>query len=379
MTVIDEKVLKENIEKGIEKIATEVVPAIVDDKIKEVKEDVKEVKENMKEVVKTIHIKEKSDTTKQIEKTANLFKALARWDLAEVKTLSEGTDADGGFLVPEEFEKTLFTAIGKYGVARRLARKYPMKTDVKNITATDSTVEAYIVGEGQAITSSNPTFRQIRLEARKIAALIPATNELIDDSMTTDEVFNIVLDLVAKKFAEIEDQQVLAGDGSGLNFTGVLNAWSVYSLPSGKTSINDVTADDVIAMVYGLKDKYVRGKNPKWFINKTVLGVLRKLTDKNGVKLLVDDYTGGNPTLLGYEVITTDVLPGTADDGADKKFFAFGDLDFYALGVRKGITSEIGYRSGDFEKDIKSLKVIERVWGAILDSNAFVVLKTAAS
>ena len=67
--------------------------------------------------------------------------------MAEVKALSEGVDADGGYLVPEEFERTLFQVMEKYGVARRYCRKYTMGTDTRNITAVENTVVGYIVGE----------------------------------------------------------------------------------------------------------------------------------------------------------------------------------------------------------------------------------------
>ncbi len=378
MTVIDEKVLKESIEKGLSKIATDVVPTIVDEKLEDVKKDVKEVKDSMTEMVKSLKSQSKEDKTEAIEKTAKIFKALAKQDLSEVKALSEWTDADGGFLVPEEFEKNLFLEIQKYGIARKYCRKYPMRTDVKNITGVDNTVLAYIVDEGAETTGSQPTFRRIKLEAVKIASLISATSEIIDDNMSAQEVFNLVLNLVANKFAEIEDTQVLTWDGTGSNFAGVLNIWQVYSLASGKTSIKDVSADDIINMVYGLKDAYTRWKNPRWYVNKTILWFLRTLTDKNNVKLLVED-NNWNATMLGYEVITTDVLPGVADDAADKKFFFFGDLDFYALWIRKWVSSETGYTTWWFEKDIKSLKVIERIGGASLTAQAFVVLKTAAA
>lgn len=378
MTVIDEKVLKESIEKGLSKIATDVVPTIVDEKMEDIKKDVKEVKESMTEMVKGFKIWKKEDKTEVIEKTAKIFKALAKQDMAEVKTLSEWTDADGGFLVPEEFEKSLFLEIQKYWIARKYCRKYPMRTDIKNITGVDNTVVAYIVDEWTETTGSQPTFRRIKLEAVKIASLIAATSEIIDDNMSAQEVFNLVLNLVANKFAELEDTQVLTWDGTGSNFGGVLNIGQVYSLDSGKTSIKDVTADDIINMVYGLKDTYTRWKNPRFYVNKNILWFLRTLTDKNNVKLLVED-NNWNATMLGYEVITTDVLPWIADDAADKKFFFFGDLDFYALWVRKWVSSETGYTAWWFEKDVKSLKVIERIGGAALTAQAFVVLKTAAS
>src|SRR5699024_6517081 len=70
-----------------------------------------------------------SDTAEALkegkEKSAEYIKAVFNRDSAQVKALSEGTAADGGYLVPETFSSEIIRIAPNYGVVRRLARNYP--------------------------------------------------------------------------------------------------------------------------------------------------------------------------------------------------------------------------------------------------------------
>jgi hypothetical protein len=46
--------------------------------------------------------------------------------------------------------------------------------------------------------------------------------------------------------------------------------------------------------------------------------------------------------------------------------------------MKRGMTVEMGYRTGDWEKDIKSLKAYQRFTGLSLSDAAFGIIKTAA-
>ena len=84
-------------------------------------------------------------------------------------------------------------------------------------------------------------------------------------------------------------------------------------------------------------------------------------------------------TLFGYPVELTEVMPDDTDDAVSTEFLSFGAFAFFAFGDRKQISTEVGYASGDFEKQIKSQLISERVAGVNLIPAAFAVLKTAAA
>lgn len=377
---MNEQMLKEAITSGLQNISSDVLPDLVKSQVEEsvsqLNEDVKTIKNEMLEFVKELKTENMDPKKELFEKTAKFFKNVVVGNKA---AMTEWVDVDGGYLVPEEFEKSLFYALWKYSLARKYCQKFSMGTDTKYITAVNNIAEAYIVGENTAITNSKLSYWRVKLEARKFASIVPSTNELIDDNMSNEEIFDIVLKFVVAKFGKLEDAQVLTGTGTGLNFNGVLNVWNVSTLKAGKTKFEDVTAEDVIDLVFWLSDKYSKNHNPIFIMNKTILGVLRKLKDPDGQRILIDNVNGGY-SLLWYPVETTDILPGiTETTQKDKAFMIFGDLSFYALWIRKGVSSEIGYQSDDFENDRKSLKVVERIAGAPLTGEAFQVLKTAAA
>ena len=72
-------------------------------------------------------------------------------------------------------------------------------------------------------------------------------------------------------------------------------------------------------------------------------------------------------------------MPATADSGADTSFVLFGDLKYWAFGDRRTVTMEFGYTSGNWEKDIQSLKASERIAGAVMAPTAFAKLTTGSA
>jgi HK97 family phage major capsid protein len=73
-----------------------------------------------------------------------------------------------------------------------------------------NSIVVYWTNEGSAYTESKPTIGQCELVASKATALVSATNELIEDNMTDQEVWSLMAELIGEKMAEFEDSNVLA-------------------------------------------------------------------------------------------------------------------------------------------------------------------------
>lgn len=75
--------------------------------------------------------------------------------------------------------------------------------------------------------------------------------------------------------------------------------------------------------------------------------------------------TGGS--LHGIQVTISDVAPvqNAAADVAGTSPIILGDLRQYILARRQGLTLERGYRTGDWQADIQSLKSITRLGGKV--------------
>jgi HK97 family phage major capsid protein len=133
-------------------------------------------------------------------------------------------------------------------------------------------------------------------------------------------------------------------------------------------------------MVYAIEEKDITSESKlKFYGNRTILGMIKKLKDADGrpITEYVSTDNGQVATVLGYEFVTTPVMPSIAGSAANTKFLVFGDLSAFIIGDRQTITMDYGYRDGDWEADIQSLKVRERIDGELVFPSALSVLKTA--
>lgn len=141
--------------------------------------------------------------------------------LAEYKTLSpanEGTNSAGGYTVPIEFAADLSRNLGEYGYARRYARVVQMSRQKWELAGLLTKPSVSVVAEGAQITASKPTLDQLILTAKKIAAIYPITNELLEDANI--DTYAVILDIFTEQFQIAEDQSWL--QNSNTNWNGLL-------------------------------------------------------------------------------------------------------------------------------------------------------------
>ena len=243
--------------------------------------------------------------------------------------MEEGVDANGGYLVPEEFERQIITGLDEFNVMRNLCKVITTSAERKiPVAATHST--AAWTAENAAYTESNPTFNQKTIDAFKLTDLVKVSIELLEDSMFDLEEY------IAKEFARAfgiaEEQAFCVGTGSGQP-TGLFtaNGGTVGVTAAGTTAI---TADEIISLVYALKSPYRR--NAKFLMNDATVSAIRKLKDGNGNYLWQPALQAGQPDkLLGYELYTSPYVP-TLQAGAYT--VAFGDFSNYWIADRSGRT-----------------------------------------
>lgn len=88
--------------------------------------------------------------------------------------LQEGVDADGGYLVPEEYDRRLIDVLDGENIMRSLATKITTAGQHKiNIAATKPA--AAWIEEGGALSFGDATFDQIYLDAYKLHVAIKVT------------------------------------------------------------------------------------------------------------------------------------------------------------------------------------------------------------
>ena len=243
--------------------------------------------------------------------------------------LSEGVDANGGYLVPTEFEKFIVDTLKEENVMRRLCKVITTDNERKiPVAATHST--AAWTAENAAYTESNPTFAQKTIDAYKLTDLVKVSIELLDDSAFDLEEY--IAREFAYAFGTAEEQAFCVGTGTGQP-TGLFTA-NGGTVGVTAASATAVTTDEVISLIYTLKAPY--RKNAKFLMNDATVSTLRKLKDSNGQYLWQPAlHEGDHETLLGKKILTSPYMPEIA---AGAKVIMFGDLSYYWIGDRQGIT-----------------------------------------
>ena len=239
--------------------------------------------------------------------------------------LQEGNDQQGGYLVPVEYDNRLIDVLNEENIMRSLATKITTSGEHKiNIAATKPA--AAWIEEGGALTFGDATFDQIMMDAYKLHVAIKVTEELLYDAAFNLEGY--IIDQFGKALANAEEDAFLNGDGKG-------KPMGIFDTTNGgqyntTTSTANISADDIINLVYTLKRPY--RKSATFITNDKTLASLRKLKDNNGAYLWQPALTAGEPDrLFGYAIHTSQFAPEAA---AGKPAMAFGDFSYYNIGDR---------------------------------------------
>lgn len=277
--------------------------------------------------------------------------------------LQEGVDADGGYLVPEEYDRRLIDVLEEENIMRSLGTKITTSGQHKiNIAATKPA--ASWIEEGGALTFGDATFAQIFLDAYKLHVAIKVTEELLYDNAFNLE--NYIITQFGRALANAEEDAFLNGDGTG-------KPLGLFAETGGGTVADMLTAavksDDLISLVYALKRPYRR--KASFILNDQTLASLRKLKDNNGAYIWQPSYQAGEPDrLLGYTVHTSAYAPAGA--------IAFGDYSYYNIGDR-GTRSFAELKELFAGNGMVGFVAKERVDGKLVLPEAVQILKLATA
>lgn len=287
-----------------------------------------------------------------------------------LNALQVGTDSEGGYLVPDEFERTLVEALQEENIFRTMAKIIQTASGDRKIPVVASKGTASWVDEEGAIPESDDAFGQVSIGAYKLATMIKVSEELLNDS-----VFNLE-SYIAREFARRigakEEESFFIGDGTGKP-TGIFNSTGGAELGVTAASATAITVDEIMDLFYSLKSPY--RKNAVFVMNDSTVKAIRKLKDGNGQYLWQPSITAGQPdTILNRPVKTSAYVPTIA---AGAKTIAFGDFSYYWVADRQGRSfqrlNELYAATGQV-----GFKATQRVDGKLILSEAIKVLKMKA-
>lgn len=245
--------------------------------------------------------------------------------------LQEGVDTEGGYLVPDEFEKTLVTSLRQKNVIRDHAHVFTTNSGSHKIPIVTTRGTASWVDEEGAIPEGDDVFGQQQIGAHKVGTLIKVSEELLNDSAFDLESYFATE--FTRRIGDKEEEAFLTGDGQGKPL-GILAETGGAEIGVTTASATAITADEIINLFYSLEAPY--RKNAIWILNDSTIAAVRKLKDTTGQYLWQPAlHEGGHETLLGKKIYTSPFVPELA---AGAKTVAFGDFSFYWIGDRQGVT-----------------------------------------
>ena len=302
--------------------------------------------------------------------------------LAIQNSMSVGTNSDGGYLAPVEWDRQVRQKLRETSPMRQIAQVQPTSNGAYSTIWNNDTWGSGWVGEtaGRPQTST-ASLSQLVFEAGEIYAMPAATQRLLDDSAINVDTW--LADSVEAEFARQEDIAFISGNGTnkprGL-LTYVTGGASDGVHPGGNLdtfntgSATDIpNGDTLIDFKYQLAAPY--RQNARFLMNSQTAARIAKLKDGDGNYLWREGLIADEPaSLLGRPVTIDEAMP---DIGGDAYPIAFGDFQAgYLINDRIGMRV---LRDPFTSKPFVLFYCTKRVGGGVLDPNAIKLLKVAVN
>ncbi len=173
-----------------------------------------------------------------------------------MNALQIGTDSEGGYLVPDEYERTLVGALEEENIFRALAHVIQTSSGDRKIPVVASKGSAAWVDEEGAIPESDDAFAQVSIGAYKLGTMIKVSDELLNDSVFNLEAY--ISKEFARRIGAKEEEAFFTGDGSGKP-TGILSATGGAEIGVTTASATAFTADEIFDLFYARSKRPIAG------------------------------------------------------------------------------------------------------------------------
>jgi len=256
-----------------------------------------------------------------------------------LKALNENTNTQGGFLVPEIWAAKIYDIILAKSTAIGLCEQITMTSDTLFFPKVTAATTAYFVDEAGTITAAQPTFGQLTLHPKKVAALTVLSAEVMEDS--NPSIMDTVVRRLAEDIALKVDYEIYNGTTSSGGFNGMRDTTADTAILTVAVG-GEITADKISDAIEKMQSQNIEPTD--LIIHPKLLNKLRKLkTGTNNYEPLLNMVTFGAAPLAngvvgkiwGINVILTTQLPtdltgGTATTASEALLVARGKCGIFA-------------------------------------------------
>lgn len=281
------------------------------------------------------------------------------------KSLQAGDFTAGGFMIPPEFVPEIIELLRSRTVVRAAgARTLPMNNGSLTLRRQTGPATASYVGESRNIDATEPTGGQIVMTAKKLAAVVPISNDLLafTSGPSADE---FVRDDLVMVMSIREDQAFLRDDGLQDKPKG-LRYWAANVTGSNGTSSTNIE-DDFKDLINDLEGNDVRLLRPVWIMHPRSKNHLVNLRDGNG-NLIFPELRTATPTLYGWPLFVTTSVPTNLGGGTETEVYFVDMMDAIigeATGLEIAVDMSASYIDGSslvsaFTRDETLIRAIAR-------------------
>ena len=277
------------------------------------------------------------------------------------------TGEDGGYVVPEEYQRTIIKKLHEINQTRDISKVIPTAS-TRNIPVEGDAPEFAWIDEGGTYSETQSSFDKKVLGAWKLGGIIKVSEELLQDSKTDLEDY--LAGQIALGINKGEAPAFAIGDG---NKKPVGYATGIGGVTLA--SKDGITGDELIDIFYSLKAGY--RARATWRLHDSTMKVIRKLKDGNGNYIYAPALVmGERDMILGRPVVTDFYLPELG--ATNKPVVVFGDFGYYTIADRGNIEIQrlnelyanegfIGFR---VKKRVDAKRVLDEAFTAAVTPSA---------
>ena len=265
-------------------------------------------------------------------------------------------DADGGFVVGEEFMKRIEDALKMFAGIREIATVLRTSTgEPLHFPTSNGTAEVgEIIDENAAHNTEDIVFAELILNAFQYSSkMIKSSRQLLQDSFVPDLV-GFFANRLGERIGRIQATHFTVGAGTTEPFGIVTQSTNVHT-----TLATAITYDDLVDLVHATEPAYANSPNTRFGFNWQTLGEFRKLADTDGFPIWSPVAAEQPATLLGYSY---QILQDMADVASATIPVIFGDMSKYIIRDAGGLNV--------FRSEHRFFELNQIAWLAILRSDA---------
>lgn len=254
--------------------------------------------------------------------------------------------AAGGFLLPEELAAEVIEFLRPASAIRQLNPVVmPMDVGTLRVPKLATGSSATYVGENVNVATAQPVFGQVVLSAKKLAALVPISNDLVRRG--GPNVDTLIRDDLVAAIAQRSDLAFIRGDGTASQPKGLLN-WvlSAENIVSNVTVNTANTIADLGKIIQALADANVRFIRPGWVMSNRTWRFLYTLISTTNQFIFRDEMNNG--TIFGFPFAKTSQIPNNLAPGTGSELY-FVDFADVVIGETTGILIDVSTEAAYFD------------------------------